>query len=408
MGCVIIFIKNGTRDLMSMNSANMGTVMIATDNTADAEVVRQQLQDAHCKLCISTDPDRSVQDFERHAPDVLVLAFNTLEKSERYYLGLYRQSIAVQQQPHRTIILCNKEDLKRVCELCMKNYFDDYILFWPMTYDTSRLPMSVHNALRELSALKENAPSPFEFAAHARQISGLEQVLEQHVAQGKQHIDLASRAMKNTEKKIGAALDNLSSRITSELPESGDPNTMRKAIARLKQEDIQQTFRTAMDSVKPLKQWNEGFREECAPHLESARTLNAMVKQVRPKILVVDDDPLILKIISRMLESESYELVFAKNGIEALTMLRKMRPDLILLDFVMPDMDGLETLQRLKNMPHLVSVPVIMVTGKSEGDVVVNSIKAGARSFMVKPFNQNTLITKITQVLHTPASQALH
>lgn len=81
-----------------------------------------------------------------------MLTFDNLEKAERYYLGLYRLCPMVQQHIHRTVILCNKDEVKRVCQLCMKNYFDDYVLFWPMTYDMSRLAMAVHHALRELAA----------------------------------------------------------------------------------------------------------------------------------------------------------------------------------------------------------------------------------------------------------------
>lgn len=81
-----------------------------------------------------------------------MLTFDNLEKAERYYLGLYRLCPMVQQHIHRTVILCNKDEVKRVCQLCMKNYFDDYVLFWAMTYDMSRLAMAVHHALRELAA----------------------------------------------------------------------------------------------------------------------------------------------------------------------------------------------------------------------------------------------------------------
>ena len=155
-----------------MTTPDAVTLLVATDNVTDAALVKNLLEKELAKvakLVVSTNPDAAAMDFERLRPDVLVLAFDNLEKAERYYLGLYRLCPMVQQHIHRTVILCNKDEVKRVYELCMKNYFDDYVLFWPMTYDMSRLAMAVHHALRELAAVKDgdSGPSLLEFAAQA-------------------------------------------------------------------------------------------------------------------------------------------------------------------------------------------------------------------------------------------------
>ena len=100
-----------------------------------------------------------------------------------------------------------------------------------------------------------------------------------------------------------------------------------------------------------------------------------------------------------MLAAENYRLVFAGGGVEALNILRKMQPDLILMDIMMPDMDGIETTRRLKTMPQFAKVPVIMVTGKSEGAAVRDSIKAGAANFIVKPLDRVTLLAKVARAL---------
>ena len=142
---------------MSTPNSNAATILVATDVVDDAAMVKDILGEEFKRVFVSTDPARAVADFEQHRPDVLVLAFNQLEKSERYYLGLYRLCKAVHQHPHRTVILCNKDEVKRVYELCMKDFFDDYILFWPMTYDPCRLLMSVHYALRDLASLKSRS-----------------------------------------------------------------------------------------------------------------------------------------------------------------------------------------------------------------------------------------------------------
>jgi CheY-like chemotaxis protein len=290
----------------------------------------------------------------------------------------------------------------------MKDFFDDYVLFWPMTYDTSRLPMSVHYALRDLASLDSGGPSAAEFAAQARRLAELESLLDQQVVQGGQHIEAASRAMKKAEQEVGASLDGFSQRlINGELSDSVEiknADGLKKEISHLKQDEIQH-FRAAAESAQPLKQWAHEFKQECAPLMESARALNAMVERVRPTVLVVDDDEFQRKLLGKMLEAENYHIISATGGVDALNVLRKARPDIILMDVMMPDMDGMEATRRLKAIPHFAKTPVIMVTGKSEGNVVVDSLKAGASDFVVKPFDRATLMAKIARVLSaaTPA-----
>lgn len=367
------------------------SVMVVTDNAVDAELIKKHLEAEFDKVAISTDPDKAVADFELHMPDVLMLAYNGLGKSERYYLELYRRSRKIHSQPHRTVILCNKDEVKHVYELCKKELFDDYILFWPMTHDTARLPMSVHHALRELAATGSGGPSAAEFAAQARRLAELESLLERQMAQGGQHIDVTSRAMAQAEQKIGAALDGFSQRLTQD--------DLKHEIGRIKREEVPQHFRTAAESVKPLKQWAQDLRRECAPQLASARALNEMAGRVQPVVLVVDDDEFQHKIVGKILEDRNYHLVFAGGGIDALKVLRKTHPDLILMDVMMPDMDGLKVLKYIKSAPQLAGIPIVMVTGKSDRNVVMESMKAGAVDFVVKPFDRDTLLGKVSQWL---------
>jgi len=388
---------------MDTPAPSAATILIVTDITTDATLVKNLLNPEFDHVFTSTDPDKFAGDFVRHRPNVLVLAFNTLEKSERYYLGLYRLCHEVHQHPHRTVILCNKDEMRRAYELCKKEYFDDYVLFWPMTHDTLRLPMSVHCALRELAALKADGPSVAEFAAQSRQLAELEKTLDQQIAQGGLHIEVASRAMEQTEQKISTALDGFSQRLISgSLPGSGaanNVNEIKNEVDRFRREEIQQHFRTAAESAQPLKQWAHELRQECAPHMESVRALNAMAERIRPIVLVVDDDEFQHKIVSKILEDENYHLMFAASGIEALSTLRKVHPDLILMDVMMPGMDGLEVTKQVKAVSRLADIPIIMITGNSEKKIVTESLKAGATSFVVKPFDRDTLLGKVAQVL---------
>lgn len=383
---------------MSKLSHTDATILVASDSATDAALVKQLLSGEFGKVFTSTNPDKAAEDFDQQRPDVLVLAFNALEKSERYYLGLFRLSSASHLQPHRTVILCNKDEVRRAYALCCDGLFDDYVFFWPMTHDAPRLPMAVRLALRELAALSDSGPTAAELAAQTRRLSELETQLEQQIAQSGQHVENASHAMEHAEQEISAALDGFSRRLP-DMVEAGSVAGMEQEIDRLKQEEIGPHFRAVAQSMQPLTLWASKFKQECQPHIESIRSLNALAKRVRPAVLVVDDDKFQHKIVSKILEDENYHLLFAASGAEALSILRNVHPDLILMDVMMPGMDGLEATKQIKAVPRLADIPIIMITGKSEKKIVTESMKAGATSFVVKPFDRDTLLGKVAQAL---------
>lgn len=376
-------------------------ILVATDAASDAELVQRLLSDEFENVVASTNPERAVQEFEKYRPEVLILAFNTLEKAERYYLGLYRLSTVVHALPHRTLILCNKDDLRRVYELCKKEYFDDYILFWPLAHDTPRLPMAVHHALRQMAAAA--MPGPGEIAAQARRLADLESQLDRYAANGGQHVEAANRSLRQAEQDIGAALDRFSNKLSDGsspgLVQVKDRDGLQREINRLKAEEIEKRFQSIAAAVQPVREWAGALKGNLAPQLESARALKSVAESYRPVVLVVDDDELQHKLLTHLLAEMNLDLVFATSGTEALAILRKRRPDLILMDVRLPDIDGIETTRRLKSVEQFAKIPVVMITGRSEKAVVVESLKAGASGFAVKPFDKDVLLAKVRDIL---------
>ncbi|TAN53059.1 MAG: response regulator [Methylococcaceae bacterium] len=379
-------------------------ILVASDNFNDAAQVGKLLAKEFEDVFLSTNPELAVKDFESRTPDMLVLAFNSLEKTKRYYLGLYRLSSSIHLLSHRTIILCKKEEVSRAYQACKKNYFDDYILFWPMSSDNLRLLMSVHHALRDLAAMRSDQPTSAQFAAQARKLTELEAFMDQQMALGEQRIEQANRAISQAQQDVGEVLDGFSQKITQgELPDALSARnvaSLEREIKRLKQEVIGKRLVTVAQSVQPIKQWTDEFKKDCAPMLESARTLTTMANRVRLTILIVDDDDFQRMILSELLGADNYRLVFAGGGIEALNILRITQPDLILMDIKMPDMDGIETTRRIKTIAQFATVPVIMVTGNRERVAVLDSMKVGIANFVVKPFDRDSLLAKVADALH--------
>jgi CheY-like chemotaxis protein len=123
-----------------------------------------------------------------------------------------------------------------------------------------------------------------------------------------------------------------------------------------------------------------------------------MPSQPKRTILLVDDSKTVL-IMEEMLLRRSYDLIKATSGAEALRLAAERRPDLILLDVVMPDLDGVETCRLLRGMAATKSTPIIMVTTRGEESTAQRAYASGATDFMTKPIDARTLFDKIEKHL---------
>lgn len=119
----------------------------------------------------------------------------------------------------------------------------------------------------------------------------------------------------------------------------------------------------------------------------------------KARILIVDDEPLNVKLLASKLDGSKYEILQAYGGIEALEKVEKKSPDLILLDVMMPDMDGYEVTTRLKNDPKTANIPIIMVTALDGSEDKIQGLEAGAEEFLSKPVNATELLARINSML---------
>ena len=116
-------------------------------------------------------------------------------------------------------------------------------------------------------------------------------------------------------------------------------------------------------------------------------------------ILVVEDDPDILELLGYSLSKEGYSVTQITHGDEVITSLKKNKPDIILLDIMLPGTDGMELCRLIKANPDFVKTPVIMMTAKSEESDVVSGLEVGADDYITKPFSPKVLIARIRMAL---------
>jgi DNA-binding response OmpR family regulator len=116
------------------------------------------------------------------------------------------------------------------------------------------------------------------------------------------------------------------------------------------------------------------------------------MKSETKSILVIDDDPHMLKLMEITLKREGYDVVLAIDGVVGISLLKETKPDLILLDIMMPKPDGFEVLERIRRESN---VPVIMLTAIQEVDSVIKSLGLGADDYVRKPFRPAELIARV-------------
>jgi len=119
-------------------------------------------------------------------------------------------------------------------------------------------------------------------------------------------------------------------------------------------------------------------------------------------VMVVDDDANTRRLLQFILSNAGYDVVEATDGLDALEKLETMRADLIILDVLMPNLDGLTTMQQMRMTPHLADLPVIFLSSRADVAAEYAGLAAGARQYLVKPFSVPALLQHVSDLLVTP------
>lgn len=123
------------------------------------------------------------------------------------------------------------------------------------------------------------------------------------------------------------------------------------------------------------------------------------MKKSEIKILLVDDEPDILEIVSYNLSAEGYQIFTAKNGLEAVAKAKKKEPHLIILDVMMPEMDGIEACEAIRNAPGLENTIITFLTARGEDYSQLAGFEAGADDYITKPIKPKVLVSKVKALL---------
>lgn len=384
-------------------------ILVITDTPGDADQITALLKKEYKHVGASTLRNEMVASFQEFLPDIVVLAYQSIDHSVSTYLGILRHSTVALTLPHRAVVLCHQDKVAEAYELCRTEHFDDYVLFWPLPVDSKRLFMTIHHELRDLSNSESHAPSQ-EMVTEAAKIAELEEMLDQACRRGKHRADVVSEQIELAESSIAGAIDTFHHTILHSglLPGMNVERsaTLDREIQSLKRKTTQEPLRKVQGAVEPVVAWVEGIKSDLSEQIESARRLNQIVANDKalPTILMVDDDIFQCRLLQQILCAEPFKVTFALTGGRALTMIQRRPPDLILMDISLPDIDGIEMTRKLKAMKTTSQIPVVMVSGLSEKQTVVDSRKAGAADFLVKPIDKTILLEKVLRLLEKKPS----
>lgn len=123
------------------------------------------------------------------------------------------------------------------------------------------------------------------------------------------------------------------------------------------------------------------------------------MSNLQPNVLIVEDEPPLVELLSYNLEKAGFQIHIARDGEEALLAVEERKPDLILLDWMLPYVSGIEICRRIRRNPETRNVPIIILTARGEEDDRIRGLDAGADDYVVKPFSPSELVARVRAVL---------
>ncbi len=126
---------------------------------------------------------------------------------------------------------------------------------------------------------------------------------------------------------------------------------------------------------------------------------SSLFSKQKKKILLIDDEEELVSSLSEVLEENGYKVIIATNGMEAIKKAKEERPDLILLDIMMPKMDGYEVLRQLKTSAEAWAISVIMVTARSDSGSILKTQDSRAADYIIKPFDVSEVLSSIQRYI---------
>lgn len=385
---------------MTQDKKETPPILIVSDDAEEARVVRDLLQHDFANLTTADNEESGLRLFQEKLPAVLVLVFQEMEKSERFYLRLYRQCETIREIPHQTLLLCKSNESEAAFYLCRNNTFDDYLINRPM-HDPYRLRLGVQQALERHSGRSESATVQRQLSHIGSDLRHLDTFVNKALEGGQGHQTESLQAFREFANRLTRELDQFESHMNLAAQGAAakiiDKSGLRKQFDELRRDRVEPVARQVEGKLQEAQQWAQQIKEDYRE--QAAKVVSHDFPPPPAEVLLVDDDEIYCEMLGIMLEEVGLRVTLADSGETALAAMRNRRPDIVLLDYNMPGLGGEGTLRQMKVDPDLRNVPVIMLSAAGTREVMLGTNRAGAAGFIVKPSNRPTILAKINSVL---------
>ena len=375
-------------------------ILLVSDSEYEIKNTQKLLGANFGVISATTSNKIAIRLFKEKRPALLLLSYEHVDKALKFYLSLHKNVLKVFIIPHKVLLLCNNKSSEKAYNLCKGDVIDDYIACRPL-FDPYRLCLSVQQNIdhykQEQSNL-ENAINLEKITADMESlnvvaIEKLQQCLGEQI-NSTQHFNQYSKGLSQATHELQQNIKSLFSK--------GNNNKfgaiIEKELSDFKEKSLDKPTLSLSEQLHGTKNKIEYLVNDFKRLINNLDSNTS--KHQKIKVLVIDDDDMYREMIDAMLDIEAINVKTFSGGLAAIKYLQSETADIILLDYMMPDLNGLAVLRLLKSSDYLKEIPVVMLTGDNSKHIVVESIKAGAKDYIVKPASRKILLDKINSIVN--------
>ncbi len=350
-------------------------------------------------------------------PKVILFALSQPNKSVEYYAKLVESDQI--NYSHLSVILCGLKESVVAFQCCMKGLFDDYFIYDPII-DKCRLLMIVHYGLmlyqskvklaefnnenfvnldKELTQLIDHS-SQCKHQLIQKVALSKEQVVKNtqvNADQGQLPVDPVDPVFNQLESDIKIGLDSIIDQL--HVQKSNQQQHAKKVQEYNNWPDIKSKLMEIQNDIHKTKDIYDNATQRASP------TAQVKASAELKKILVVEDNVLYRELLGSVLKKENFEIDEARDGIYALEKIANEHFDLIIMDLFMPNLDGLNTTKKIRQLSGGCDIPVIALTGNKNKEVVKQWAHHGLKGYIVKPSTSEEILSMVNKVLNPMVSR---
>ncbi|MDI3323140.1 response regulator [Pontibacterium granulatum] len=330
----------------------------------------------------------------RPEPKILFIRFQRVEKGIEHYVQLHSSVQNLRNVKHYSVALCGAEETGQALGYCMNHLIDTYIVVDPL-HDKFRFNLTIHQALEGLVQSNQQSQS-LQFS---ETIIETKEQLDQLIVSGLSNgMACQTQTLQDFQQLINQTLTELRA-----LPDDA-LKQLNTATPGLPQQLEQGADTLKSRAEQNIRSWSETLQESYDKLSEQLSIPARGGIYLKKRVMVIDDDSMYASVVKKILMDSGYQPFIHTSAKDALPAMMKQKPDILLLDYEMPDYSGTKVLEYMDRYQQLCDIPVIMLTGHRNKEVFKACMNAGASDFIIKPASKEIFVQKIEKHLSRKAT----